>query len=69
MGGVDLLDNAVATYRINIKGKKWWWPHFTNCIGILMAGAWKVYWISNSENNDKSLLEYVGSVFQSKNIL
>ena len=39
MGGVDLLDNAVATYRINIKGKKWWWPHFTNCLGKLMAEA------------------------------
>ena len=43
MGGVDLLDNAVATYRINIKRKKWWWPHFTNCLGVLMTGAWKVY--------------------------
>ena len=39
MGRVDLLDNAVAIYQINIKGKKWWWPHFTNCLGILMAGA------------------------------
>ena len=41
MSGVDLLDNAAATYRINIKGEKWWWPH-ANYIGILMAGAWKV---------------------------
>ena len=39
MGGVDLLDNAVATFQINIKGKKWWWPHFTDCPGKLMAGA------------------------------
>ena len=43
MGGVDLLDSAVATYQIHIKEKKWWQPHFTNCLGILMAGAWKVF--------------------------
>ena len=65
MGGVDLLDNAVATYQIHIKGKKPWWPHFTNCLGILMAGAWKVYRIANSENIDRSLLEFVQSVIQS----
>ena len=59
MGGVDLLDNAVAAYRLNIKGRKWWWPQFTNCLGILIAGAWKVYQIKNSENNESSLLEFV----------
>ena len=42
MGGVDLLDNAVATYRINIKGKKWWWPHFANCLGKLWQEHEKV---------------------------
>ena len=64
-GGVDLQDNAVATNGINIKGKKWWWPHFRNCLGILMPGAWKVYRIANSENNERSLLEFVRSVVQS----
>ena len=38
MGEVDLSDNAVATYQTNTKGKKWWWPHFTNCLGILPNG-------------------------------
>ena len=42
MGGLDLLDNAVATHQVNVKGKKWWWSHFTKCLGILTAGAWKV---------------------------
>lgn len=32
MGGVDLHDNGIANYRIAIKGKKWWWPLFTNMI-------------------------------------
>ena len=65
MGGLDLLDNAVATHQINVKGKKWWWSNFTKCLGILIPGAWKVYQITNSENNDISLLEFVQSVFQS----
>lgn len=24
MGGVDLHDNGICNYRINVKGKKWW---------------------------------------------
>lgn len=28
MGGVDLLDNHVANYRIAIRGKKWYIPIF-----------------------------------------
>lgn len=28
VGGADLMNAAVATYRIKIKGKKWWWLHF-----------------------------------------
>ena len=40
-------------------------PHFTNCFEILMAGATKVYRITNFENNDRSLLEFVRSVIQS----
>ena len=51
MGGVDLLDNAVAIYQKIIKQKKWWWPHFTNCVAILMAEIWKVYQITNSEKS------------------
>jgi hypothetical protein len=29
MGGVDLLDNMVAVYRIPYRIKKWWFPIFT----------------------------------------
>lgn len=56
MGGVDLLDNFVAAYRINIKGKKWWWAIFTNFIDVAKANAWKLY----KENVDPkiSLLDF-----------
>lgn len=39
MGGVDLHDNAIANFRIGIRGKKWWWPLFTNLLGNMMVSA------------------------------
>jgi hypothetical protein len=29
MGGVDLLDNMVACYRVPFRIKKWWFPIYT----------------------------------------
>lgn len=43
MGGVDLLDNFVAKYRIAVKGKKWWWPLFINYIDLALANAWRLH--------------------------
>ena len=64
MGGVDLLDSAVATYRPVIRGKKWYWPHFINTIGVLMGAAWRIYRATTVET-DLSLLFFVRSVVQS----
>ncbi|RZB70355.1 DDE Tnp 1 7 domain containing protein [Asbolus verrucosus] len=47
MGGVDLHDNGIANYRIAIRGKKWWWPLFTNVIYSMIENAWKIYNIAN----------------------
>lgn len=43
MGGVDLLDNFVAKYKIAVKGKKWWWPLFTNYIDVALSNAWRLH--------------------------
>ena len=43
MGGVDLLDNFVAKYRVAIKGKKWWWPLFVNYVDVSLCNAWLLY--------------------------
>lgn len=64
MGGVDLLDNAVATYRIRIKGNKWWWPHFVNTLGILVAAAWRIHRTCNP-NENQSLLYFIRSITRS----
>jgi len=43
MGGVDLLDNFVAKYKIAVKGKKWWWPLFKNYIDVALSNAWRLH--------------------------
>lgn len=43
MGGVDLHDNAVANYRVGIRGKKWWWPLWTNSVNSTTVNAWKFH--------------------------
>lgn len=43
MGGVDLHDNAVQNYRINIRSKKWYWPLFITCIDSSVVNAWKLH--------------------------
>lgn len=43
MGGVDLHDNAIGNYRINIRSKKWWWAIFVNTLSNIMVNAWKIH--------------------------
>jgi len=43
MGGVDLMDRLLASYRPCIRGKKWWWPLFTNLINVSVIAAWRIY--------------------------
>lgn len=57
MGGVDLCDNWVSNYRIRVRGKKWWWPIFTNYIDVALTNAWKLSRLS-VEGNKKPLLDF-----------
>lgn len=43
MGGVDLHDNAVENYRINIRGKKWYWPFWIAILSSSIVNAWKLH--------------------------
>ncbi|KAK9747476.1 Transposase IS4 [Popillia japonica] len=56
MGEVDLSDQSVNTYRIGIRGKKWWWVLFTYMLDLAMTNAWKVYLLVS--NNKISQLEF-----------
>ena len=54
MGGVDLHDQFVSLYRINIGGKKWWWPIFMYVLDTAVKNAWLIY----HQKSKCSLLEY-----------
>ncbi len=41
MGGVDLLDRMLGSYRPTIKGKKWWWPLWINFLNTIVVAAWR----------------------------
>ena len=43
MGGVDLLDIQLASYRPKLTSKKWCWPLFNNALNIAMVAAVKIY--------------------------
>ena len=59
MGGVDRLDQNVATYRISIRSKKWWWSLFTFIIDAAVNNAWLLYRGSLAhEQNPMDLLAF-----------
>lgn len=60
MGGVDLLDNFVAMYRVKVRGKKWWFPIFTNFIDVAKANAWRLY--RDIMDSKISLLDFQRSI-------
>ena len=43
MGGVDVMDRLLASYRPMLRGKKWWWPLFLNAVNMSVVAAWKVH--------------------------
>ena len=57
MGGVDLMDRLLASYRSSIRGKKWYWPLFTNMLNITVVAAWRSHCATN--NTKLSHLEFL----------
>jgi len=43
MGGVDMVDSFIASYRPTFRSKKWWWPLFLNGLNMLVVAAWKLH--------------------------
>ncbi|XP_023348132.1 piggyBac transposable element-derived protein 3 [Eurytemora carolleeae] len=42
MGGVDLLDNMVACYRVPYRKKKWWFNIYVWSLSISAVNAWRL---------------------------
>ncbi|XP_063682586.1 piggyBac transposable element-derived protein 3-like [Bolinopsis microptera] len=60
MGNVDVFDGHVASYRISLRGKKWWWPHLINTLDCLKAASYSLYEICHS--NEKTKLTYLNFI-------
>ena len=43
MGGVDVMDRLLSSYRPRIRGKKWYFPLITNAINIAVVAAWRLH--------------------------
>ena len=43
MGGVNLFDQFVSTYRVRIRSKKWRWPFFAWAVNASMTNAWNLF--------------------------
>ena len=43
MGGVNLFDQFVSTYRVRIRSKKWRLPFFAWAVNASMTNAWNLF--------------------------
>ena len=41
--GVDLMDQNISSYMMNLWTKIWWWPLFHFCIDISVNNAFQIY--------------------------
>ena len=57
MGGVDLLDKQVTLYRTRIRGKKWWFPIFTQMLDVAVINCWRMHNIVLNKDENLTLLK------------
>ena len=50
IGGVDLLDRLLRSYRPKIRCKKWWWNLFSNGLNTIVIAAWSLHCQTNGKN-------------------
>jgi len=43
MGGVDLFDRLLSSYRPMLRGKKWWWPLLLNVVNVAVVAGWRLH--------------------------
>lgn len=49
MGGVDRMDWSINKYRVKIRGKKWYFPIFTNLIDMTLINAHILYTLAGNK--------------------
>lgn len=58
MGGVDLLDRLLGSYRPTIMAKKWWWPLFINALNMSVVAAWRLHTQLHPTHQQSSHLDF-----------
>jgi hypothetical protein len=58
MGGVDVLDKLLGSYRPTIQGKKWWWPLFIHALNLSVVAAWRLYLHLHPSQKNLSHLDF-----------
>ena len=43
MGGVGTLGYQISLYKTRIRGKKWWFPAFSQFLDVTVVYAWRLY--------------------------
>ncbi|KAL1480237.1 hypothetical protein MTO96_051205 [Rhipicephalus appendiculatus] len=43
MGGVDVMDRLLGSYRPRLRSKKWWWNLFSNGLNMAVIAGWLVH--------------------------
>ncbi|KRX69287.1 PiggyBac transposable element-derived protein 3 [Trichinella sp. T6] len=43
MGGVDILDKLLSSYRPRLRSKKLWWNLFSNALNLAVVAAWRLH--------------------------
>ena len=43
MGAVDMLNSNVGVYRLDVRGKKWYWSLYINTVDIFKSAAFKSF--------------------------
>ncbi|KRX74693.1 PiggyBac transposable element-derived protein 3 [Trichinella sp. T6] len=43
MGGVDILDKLLSSYRPRLRSKKRWWNLFPNALNLAVVAAWRLH--------------------------
>lgn len=59
MGGVDLLDRLLGSYRPQLRSKKWWWNLFSNALNMGVVASWLIHCeIHKGTESELSHLEF-----------
>ena len=57
MGGVDILDKLLSSYRPKLRNRKWYWNLFTNALNIAVVAAFRISQLAN-QNPRYTHLQY-----------